>query len=293
MARGPLRLFAGRRITLKGTLITIVTIVVAFGVGIAAGWGTSLFADSFNSAQPSPSASPSPSSTPRVSPTFEVSVPPLDPVTRDLDDDDRAAGLRSLDFPYQGDAVFQPVPVATEVEPPEEGIVRYVRIDVEQGLSMIDGTLATFVMSALTDAQGWAKEGPTTFIQTEGAPDVRIVFASPFTAAALCPTPHEAAALAPDTSSTPSPTPSSSTTGWVTQCAEQGTVVISVYDWIQGLEPFAEDRTAARQYLLNHGLGHVLGRPDVKCSKGLADVMVNQRTLSSKCTPNPWPFPEN
>jgi hypothetical protein len=169
--------------------------------------------------------------------------------------------------------------------------VHYVRIDVEDGLEMIDGTLSTFVMGALNDPQGWGKEGPTTYVQTEGAPDVRVVFASPYTAAALCPTPHEPAVLAPASSSaTPSPSPSQDT-GMTVQCAEQGTIVVSVYDWIQGLTPFADDRTDARIYLLNHGLGHVLGKPDVTCKKGVADVMVDQRTLSSKCTANPWPFP--
>jgi len=215
----------------------------------------------------------------------------MDPVTRTIDEDDKAAGLRSLDFPVRGDGTFTTVPVANEVKPPTTGVVQYVRIDVENGLSMIDGTLATFVMSGITDAQGWGKDGSTTYIQTEGAPDIRIVFASPYTAAALCPAPHEPATLTPDATPSPSPSPTGSSTGIAIQCASQGAIVVSVYDWIQGLVPFAEDRTDARIYLLNHGLGHVLGNADVACKKGVAAVMVDQRTLPEACTPNPWPFP--
>ena len=75
------------------------------------------------------------------------------------------------------------------------------------------------------------------------------------------------------------------------QCAEQDAIVVSVYDWIQGLPAFGDDRTSARAYFLNHGLGHVLGNSDATCKKGVANVMVNQRELPAKCTANAWPFP--
>ena len=167
--------------------------------------------------------------------------------------------------------------------------MQYVRVDVEDGLEMSEVPLASFVMTALNDPQGWGQEGPTTYVQTEGAPDIRIVFATPYTAAALCPTPHEPASLAPSASASRTPSPSPGTVA--VQCAAQGAIVVSIYDWIQGLAPFGEDRTGARIYLLNHGLGHVSGKSDVTCKKGVAAVMVNQSSLPKKCTANPWPFP--
>lgn len=290
MPRGPHRLFASRRITLAGVALTIVTVLVGFGIGVAAGWGTSLFADRLQSTPSSPSPSPSESGKPTVTPTIDVSVPPLEPVLREIDDDDKAAGLRTLDFPYRGEGTFSPVP-AQPATTPDAGVVQYVRIDVEDGLQMINGTLSVFVMSALNDPQGWGKEGPTTYVQTEGAPDIRVIFASPVTAAALCPTPHEPASLAPVETSSPSPDASPSPTPTAIQCADHGAIVVSVYDWIQGLGPFAADRNGARAYLLNHGLGHVLGKADDRCKKGVAAVMVDQRELPAKCKPNPWPFP--
>jgi hypothetical protein len=290
MRSGPRRLFAGRGISGPGAVATILVVIGAFAIGIAAGWGTTLFADRIN--QASPSTSPSPSASPSASPTpsMDVSVPPLEPVTREIDDADKAAGLRTLDYPFRGDGVLTPI-AAPATSTPDEGVVEHVRIDVEGGLQMIDGTLANFVMTALNDPQGWGQGGTTTYVQTTGAPDVRIIFASPFTAAALCPTPHEPATLAPTSSASPSASPEASEDVPTVQCASQDTIVVSIYDWIQGLEPFAQDRDGARVFLLNHGLGHILGKADQECKKGVAEIMVNQRALPDKCTPNPWPFP--
>lgn len=291
MRSGPDRLFAGRRISGPGLIATVLVVLAAFAVGIAAGWGTTLFARSLNS--PTPSESPSVTPSPTPEPTIDVSLPPLEPVTREIDDADRKAGLRTLDFPLQGDGTYAPIPVpATATQTPDAGVVQYVRIDVEDGLQMIDGTLATFVMGALNDDRGWGKAGDTEYVQTEGAPDIRIVFASPYSAAALCPTPHEPAGLTPEASDSPSATPSPEEQLPGFQCASEGAIVVSIYDWIQGLDPYGDERTQARRFLLNHGLGHVIGLPDVTCKKGKADVMVDQRELSSKCTPNPWPFPK-
>ena len=290
MPSGRRRLFAGRGIALKSLGAAAIVIVVAFAVGIAAGWGTSLFAAWLEPTAPSPSATPTPTPSPSQTPTADVSLPPMEPITRTIDAADRLAGLRTLQYPIHADGTFTPVPAPTATTP-DADIVQYVRIDVEDGLQMTNGTLSSFVMSALNDPQGWGQEGPTAYVQTEGAPDIRIVFASPFTAAALCPTPHEPAVLAPSATVSSSPSPSPTAAPTAVQCAAQGAIVVSVYDWIQGVPGFGEERTDARIYLLNHGLGHVLGKPDVACKKGVAELMVDQRTLPKKCTPNPWPFP--
>ena len=288
MPSGRRRLFAGRGIALKSLGAALVVVVAAFAVGIGAGWGTSLFAHRLEapSPSPSPSASPSPSETP----TVDVSLPPMVPVTRNIDDEDRDAGLRTLKFPIRADGTFTPAKAIIAATPDAE-IVQYVRIDIEDGLKMTDGTLSAFVMQALNDPQGWGNEGPTIYIQTDGAPDVRVVFASPYTAAMICPTPHEPAALTPTAAASPSPSASASAPVVDIQCATQGTIVVSIYDWIQGVPAYGDDRTAARIYLLNHGLGHVLGKSDAPCVKGRATVMVNQQTMPEPCSANPWPFP--
>ena len=164
------------------------------------------------------------------------------PVTRKIDDEDRDAGLRTLRFPIRADGTFTPAK-ATIAATPDAEIVQYVRIDIEDGLKMTDGTLSAFVMQALNDPQGWGKEGPTVYVQTDGAPDVRIVFASPYTAALICPTPHEPAALTPTAAPSPSPSASASAPVVDVQCATQGTIVVSIYDWIQGVPAYGDDRT--------------------------------------------------
>ncbi|WP_284328578.1 DUF3152 domain-containing protein [Demequina litorisediminis] len=128
---------------------------------------------------------------------------------------------------------------------------------------------------------------------TTGAPDLRIVIASPYTAALRCPTPHAAARIGAATEATtsPSPTPSPEVSAAST-CADEGLVIVSQYDWAAGLAAFSEDRTAAREYLVNHGVGHVLGEEDAVCSSGRAAVMVDQTDLSDECDANPWPWPD-
>jgi len=288
MIRRPGRVFAGRGITLKGTVLTVVIIAVAFALGIGAGWGTGLIADSLAAPEPTPSASPSPSPSP--TPTIDVSLPPMEPITRVLDADDLAAGLTGLSFPVRADGTFVTA-TAGPTPSPSAGITRLVKIDAEAGLPVDVDSLATFVMATLNDTRGWSNGSSVTFVLTDGAPDLRVVLASPYTAAALCPTPHQEAPLTPE-SPTPSatPEPSPSTTA-ATQCASAGVVALSIYDWAAGIPTFGEERTASREWLVNHGVGHVLGKPDAKCSKGVADVMTNQRELNERCTPNPWPLP--
>jgi len=280
------RLFAGRGISLPGAKVTVLTVLVAFILGVSVGWGTTLVASRIGAESPSPTPSTSPSATPSATP--EVSVPPTAPIDRPLDDADRAAGLTTLFVPLQGDGTFTPVP-ALPAQTGDSGITKLVRIDIEDGLTMSGAALSSFVMAALNDARGWGEQGTLHFVQTDGAPDIRVVFASPYTTALLCPTPHAPAPLTPATPPTATPTPSGAP--GAIACAAQDVVLISLYDWAAGLSTYAGDRTESRAYLLSHGMGHVLGKSDGECKKGVADVMVDQRTVVDACTVNPWPFP--
>lgn len=295
MIRRPGRVFAGRGITLKGTLITVVVIAVAFALGIGAGWGTGLVADSLAAPEPTPSASPSP--TPSPTPTIDVSLPPMEPITRALDADDQAAGLTALTFPERGKGTFRtadagPLPTTSP------GVMRLVKIDAEDGLPVNVEGLASFVIDTLNDPRGWSNGSGVTFVLTDGAPDMRVVLASPYTAAALCPTPHQEAPLTPvspepSPSASPDASPEASPSPVITtQCASAGVVVMSIYDWAAGIPTFGEDRPASREWLVNHGVGHVLGKPEETCRRGVANVMADQRELADRCTPNPWPLPD-
>lgn len=292
MSRRSEGLFAGRGIPWRPIAVTVIVVVVAFAAGIGVGWGTGKVPALYLAAT-SPSASPSASLEPSASPS--VSVAPLGPITRDLTSADAQAGVRTTVYTFRGDETFTPIP--GEGEPVDnEGPVRLVRIDVEDGIDVDAGSFAEYVMSILNDPRGWGSEGRLQFVQTQGVPDLRVVLASPYTAALMCPSPHAvgrgvAAAVEPsageaDASPSASASPTSST------CADRGAGAISQYDWIAGLPGYGDDVVGARQYLISHGSGHILGEAEATCAGGTALVMVDQRDAVQDCDVNPWPFPD-
>ncbi len=284
-------MFARRGTGGPGLLAVLAVVLVAFLVGIGVGWGTGQLGSTLAAPEASPSASPSPSAEPEL----EVSLPPLEPITRELDDDDRLAGLVSLDVPTEGEGTFRTVTL-DGVPSGEAAAVRWVRVEVEDGLDMDGSALATFVLAALNDPRGWGANGRYEFVPTAGASDIRVVIASPTTAATMCPNPHTAATVVgndDDASAEPeaSPSPVTSATEDV-PCTFRGIVAVSQYDWAAGLTSYGDDTTGARVYLVNHGVGHVLGNEDGVCASGRALIMTDQVDLSEDCEPNPWPWPD-
>lgn len=288
------------RISLKGRKvpgpwgITLVALA-ALLVGIGAGALTTAVADLVARPEPSPTPSVSPSPSVTTSPVVPVNFYPA--ITRPPDADDFYAGLTDLDIGATGTGNLTVVP---GVDQPEgEGPVRWVRIEIEEGLPLTPDALGVFVLTMLNDERGWGANGRMTFARTDGAAEIRIVFANPETAESICPRPHEAALpdiALPKPSSDPSATPvpsGSPSPELEPSCAEQGIVVVNAYRWAAGLEAFGGDRTTARAYLLHHFLGHLLGEPDATCTTSgeRASVMVDQESGTTPCLPNGWPNP--
>jgi hypothetical protein len=284
-------------------------VLLAFGIGIGAGWGSAIVAGLVAKVLPSPhvSASPSVSSSGTASADIPVDLYPK--LTRFMNAEDRSAGLTSLDIPVRGDGNLTVVPGKTD--PVGTGPTRYVRIEIEDGLPIDPSIVTGYVMGILGNAQGWTAHGRVSFARTDGVADIRIVFASPKTAKALCQRPHDAAmpdvappdvppalttaspsatakatspSKSPSVSASPSPQPS---------CADQGMVVISAYQWAAGIKAFGDDTVALHDYMVNHPIGHIFGEPDGKCGGNgqLAPVMANQELDITPCKPNGWPFP--
>ena len=283
-------MFARRGTGGPGLRAVVLVILVAFAAGIAMGWGTGRIGEQL--AAPEPTVSPSPTASPSSTPV--VSVPPVEPIERELDDADRRAGLTSLDVPEEGEGTFT---IASTEGQPSGGAasVKWIRVEYEDGLAMNGRALNEFVLSVLNDPRGWGAKGRYEFVPTTGAPDIRIVIASPTTTAATCPEPHAAASIGAeiegDATPTPAPTPDPTASAEVT-CAARGLMMISQYDWAAGLETFGDDRTASRAFQVNHGVGHLLGDEDVACESGRALIMTDQRELPEECEPNPWPWPD-
>jgi hypothetical protein len=191
--------------------------------------------------------------------------------------------------------------------------VRWVSFAIEDGVSVDAEAFRGYVMSVLNDNRAWGSGGQLQYVATDGVADFRVLLASPYTTAAVCPDQHVAVAVGPVVEASPNPsadaeaivapqadgeavngtaaTPSDSPYDHL--CAGDGVMVLSSYDWTAGIPGFAEDYTGSREYLVLHRLGHLMGREDSVCKSGRADVMDLQRdVLPEKCEPNPWPFPD-
>ena len=289
---GPI--LTGRRI--PGRMVIVAIVLLAFGVGVGAGWGSAVVAGFLVRALPGAGPSTSPSVSTSGQPSTEIPVDLYPALTRFMNSDDRDAGLTSLDIPVRGDGNLTVVP--GESDPVGTGPTRWVRIEIEDGVPIEPDILTPYVMSILGDAQGWTAHGRVSFGRTDGVADIRIVFASPKTAKDLCSRPHDAAVVdiappdvpggvpVPDASPSASPAKAPS-------CADQGILVVSAYQWAAGAKAFGDEAGQWRDYMINHPIGHLLGEPDALCggTGQFAPVMQNQELDFTPCEPNGWPFP--
>ena len=273
----------------------------ALAAGLVVAWAITLIPGFLYAAEPTPTPTPTPS----VTVPEGVTVPTLAPILRDLDDSDRAAGITTVNYTYQGSGSF--TTLSGTGEPDSSGApVRWVSIAVEDGIEAYPAAFAGFVLSALADNRSWGSDDRLQFVQTDGVADYTIKLASPFTAAAICADNHVAVVSGPVTEASESPPADieatqapglaggddSGSDGATSVCAANGEIVISIYEWTAGFEAFGPDHDAARKYLLNHHMGHLFGRPETECAAGRADVMDNQRGSGFPCDANSWPYPD-
>jgi hypothetical protein len=181
------------------------------------------------------------------------------------------------------------VAVAGRDEAPGTGQrVRY-RVDVEEGLPLDGALFAEAVHRTLNDERSWSHGGARTFERVSGdaagggKPDFVITLASPATTAEWC------AKSGLDTTIDNVSCDSASTER----------VMINAYRWARGADTFGPDRIREyREMLVNHEVGHRLGKGHVNCPRegALAPVMMQQTKYLTvggpTCRPNAWPFPD-
>ncbi|QPP10577.1 DUF3152 domain-containing protein [Streptomyces bathyalis] len=193
----------------------------------------------------------------------------------------KLAKTYKLDSGFKGKGKFDAVAGKAEGVGGSE-VVRY-RVDVEKGLPLDDSLFADAVHKTLNDKRSWAHGGERSFERAEkGNVDFVITLASSPTTDEWC------AKSGLDTSVDKVSCDSAST----------DRVMINAYRWAQGSKTFGDDRMLAyRQMLINHEVGHRLGRDHVGCPKdGAPAPLMMQQTKSlttegRKCRPNPWPYP--
>ncbi|MEU7132215.1 DUF3152 domain-containing protein [Streptomyces sp. NPDC046261] len=175
--------------------------------------------------------------------------------------------------------------VGGEDKAPGKGEPLRYRVDVEKGLPLDGALFAEAVHRTLNDERSWgrAKDKRTFERVSSGDIDFVVTLASPRTTATWC------AKSGLDT------------TEDNVSCDSAFTdrVMINAYRWAQGSPTFGDDHLHAyRQMLINHEVGHRLGRDHESCGAdgALAPVMMQQtKFLTSDgktCRPNAWPYPE-
>lgn len=181
------------------------------------------------------------------------------------------AGLTADEVPAAASGNLVTVPGSTEAPRPAQR-VRTVRVQFEDGLPVNGAAFAELVMDVLNDERGWGHDGSVAFARTDGEAEISVVLASGATTDQLC-VPLR--------------------TMGEYSCGRNGRAVLNAERWSSGAEPFLEagaDLTAYREYLVNHEVGHLLGRPHVTCPAPgtVAPVMVQQSIDLGGCLPNGW-----
>jgi hypothetical protein len=156
--------------------------------------------------------------------------------------------------------------------PGSGGRVLTYRVEIEAGLPFAGPDVAEAIHATLGDPRGWAREGYRFQRVDRGSVDFRIILASPALTDRLC------APLL--------------TRGDVS-CRNGSAVVLNALRWGTGVEDYAGDIASYREYMVNHEVGHRLGRGHTACPRPgqLAPVMMQQTYGLDGCRANAWPLP--
>jgi hypothetical protein len=146
------------------------------------------------------------------------------------------------------------------------GTVR-LRVEVEEGLAVDGDCFASEVVAILNDARSWG----VPFALVDGDDfDLRLILASPATTDSLC---------------------YPARTNGVFSCRSGNRVAINLLRWESATDDYSDDLSTYRRYLINHEVGHFLGRGHVLCPGPgePAPVMMQQTKGLGECIANGWP----
>jgi hypothetical protein len=232
-------------------------------------------------------------STPQVPSAAPVKQPKRKPVSKWKPTSSAEVPLGSA-VPVSGTGSWRVVPGASGVV--GTGPVRTYTVEIEDGVTLTEGDEAFghAVQATLSDERSWISAGTVAWRRVDsGTPRLRILLASQETAHARC-----GYEIPIDVS-----------------CHDGGVVYLSAVRWIRGAVAFKGDLAAYRQYMVNHEVGHSIGKKHRPCiaAGGPAPVMMQQTFSTSNneilkitagypqgvqipkdgkvCAANPWPFP--
>ncbi len=148
-------------------------------------------------------------------------------------------------------------------------LYRYA-VAVETSAHLKPNGVANTIAGVLNDPRSWTGDGEVRFaLVPESKAAVKLYLASTKTASVLCGSGAEAAYA----------------------CTKGDTVVINAGQWRAGSPSYSGDNGDYRTFLINHAIGHLIGKKDAACAgKGKqAPVMLQQGAGLDGCTANPWP----
>nr|WP_300338857.1 DUF3152 domain-containing protein [Actinomyces sp.] len=169
-----------------------------------------------------------------------------------------------------GDGTWRVAVALPAPSTPRSSTHRYL-LQVEGGTGIDADEIAPFVNAVLNDDRGWAGVDDVSFeqVQDPAQADFTLNVATPGTTDQLC-------------------APLSTEGRW--SCRQGATVNLNADRWSY-LVPWFPDAETYRSYLVNHEVGHWLGRGHLRCpGEGLkAPTMMQQSGGLERCLANPWP----
>ena len=151
-------------------------------------------------------------------------------------------------------------------------LTRYI-VEIEGGLATTGPAFATMVERTLGDPRSWGHGGARSFQRVDsGSVAFRVALAAPRTVDRYC------APL---------------NTNSYTSCYSRGRAMLNLDRWDRGVPWYADDLVTYRQYMINHEVGHALGKGHVSCPRrgALAPIMQQQTLGMQGCRRNAWPYP--
>lgn len=174
----------------------------------------------------------------------------------------------AVKVPNRGPGTFSIAPVSASSDTKSTTIT--YTVEVETNLPFATEEVAVAVDRTLQDKRGWTAKNATTFARVAGASNTRILLATPATADRLC------APLK---------------TNGDLSCRNGQLVVLNAKRWAEGALAYGNDVAEYRRYLVNHEVGHRLGRGHQTCPApgSKAPLMLQQTKGLQGCEKNPWP----
>lgn len=185
-----------------------------------------------------------------------------------------ATGAAGRAVPRSGSGTFVAAGAGGPVRGGAGRLYRY-RVAVEAGTGQDPAEVAATVDAILGDPRGWTAGGDVRLqLVPGGAPaEFTVTLATPATSEAMCAT-------------------GGLRTEGYSSCRLTGQVVLNLERWLTGVPHYGAPVGQYRQYLVNHEVGHQLGRGHEACPGAgrPAPVMQQQTYGLAGCVANSWPY---